>query len=59
MKLSYNDQSNRVQFVMKFKQKNNVTDCIGAVYVENEIELSWSIEPSVICDENQIRQRCD
>ena len=34
-----------------------MTDRIRAVYVENEIELSWLIEPSVEFDKNQIGQR--
>ena len=33
-----------------------MSDRIGTVYVENETKLSWSIEPGVVCDENQIRQ---
>lgn len=42
--------------MMKNKQENVVTDCTGVVYTENETELSWSIEPSAVCDENQIGQ---
>ena len=40
MKLSYSDRSDRVQFVTKTKQNNDVTDCIGVVYVETETKLS-------------------
>ena len=40
---------------MKTIQDNDVTDRIGAVYIEKEIEFSWLIELSAICDENQIR----
>lgn len=32
---------------------------IGVVYVENEIELSWPIEPSVVYEKNQTRQQRD
>ena len=39
-KLSYRDQSNQVQFVMKIRLNNDVTNRIGAIYVENETELS-------------------
>ena len=38
---------------MKTSQDNKVTNFIGAVYVENKIELSWPIGWSAICDENQ------
>ena len=34
----------------------DVTNRTGAVYVENDTELSWLIELSAMCDENQIRQ---
>ena len=37
-------------------QKQNwdvVTDCISAVYTENEIELLWPIKLVVVYDENQ------
>ena len=37
---------------MKTKQDNNVTDHIGAIHIENETMLSWSIEPGALCDEN-------
>lgn len=37
---------------MKNKQDNYMIDCIGAGYVENETELSWSIGPSVDHNEN-------
>ena len=33
-----------VRFVTKFKQDNNVFDCIGVVYAEIKTELSWPIE---------------
>ena len=31
----------------------------SAVYVENEIELSWPIRYGTDCDENWIEQLCD
>ena len=43
MILSYHDQLDRVQFVMKTRQDNDVTDSIGLVYVEIEIKLSGPI----------------
>ena len=30
-----------------------------AIYIENETELSWSIEQPMVYDENQRGQRCD
>ena len=42
-KLSYHFQSNRMQYVMKTKQDNNVIDHIGAIYNENNTNLhDWS-----------------
>lgn len=41
-----------VQSVKKTKQDNNLTNCIGTVYIENDTELLWLIGPYVVCDEN-------
>ena len=41
--------------MMKTRQDNDVTDHTGAIYVENNIELSWPIESGVVYDKNQIR----
>ena len=38
MKLICYDLSNRVWFVMKTKQDNDMTNCIGLVYVETKTE---------------------
>ena len=54
LKLSYPNQSDLVQFVMKSRHDNNVIDHTSLVYARNEIELSWSIEPSAVCDKIQI-----
>ena len=59
LKLNYRDLFEQVQFVMKTRQDNDVTNCIGAVYAENKIELSWLIRSSIDCDENHIWQLCD
>ena len=37
-------------FVTKVRQDNDVTECIGTNYVEIDIELSWPIWSSTICD---------
>ena len=41
---------------MYTREDNDVTSCIGALYAEKDIELSWSIGLGVDYDENQIRQ---
>lgn len=41
---------------MKTRQDNDMTEHIGVVYTKNDIELSWAIGLSVLCDENQKRQ---
>ena len=40
LKLNCRDLFEQVQFVMKIGQDNGVTNCTGAVYAKNEIELS-------------------
>ena len=37
---------------MTTRKNNDITDPIGAIYVEKKIELSWSIEPSVVYNKN-------
>lgn len=37
-------------FVTKVRHDNDVTECIGTNYVEIDIELSWVIWSSIICD---------
>lgn len=58
-KLNCPDQSNRVWYVTKKRQDNDMIYCIGMVYDGNAIEQSGSIGSGVIFDENQIRQGCD
>ena len=45
-KLSCRDQLDRVRFMMKTKQNNDVTDCTSVVYAKSDIELLWEIEPN-------------
>ena len=45
--------------MMKIRQDNDVTDPTGAVYVENNTELSWLIGLGANYDKNQIGQLCD
>ena len=40
--------------VTKTKQDNDVTDHIGVVYIESNIELSSLIESGIDCDESHI-----
>ena len=41
---------------MKTRHDNNVIDRIGAIYAENETELSWPIRPDAVYEENQMGQ---
>ena len=59
LKLNYRDISNRVQYVTKTKQDNNMIDRIGAVYTENKIEQLWLIGPSTTYNKNQTGQQYD
>ena len=53
-KLNYWDISNRVWYVNKTRQDNDMINPIGVVYTKNETELSWRIRPSETCE--KIRQ---
>lgn len=57
--LNCHDWLDQVQFLINIKENNDVIDPTGAIYVKNDIELSWSIEFGASCDENQIGQLCD
>lgn len=37
--MNYHDWSHRVQSVMKTEKDNNMTDHIGVIYIENDIEF--------------------
>lgn len=37
---------------MKIRQDNDMIDYVGAIYTENNTELSWLIKSSVDYDEN-------
>ena len=52
LKLNCYDLFDHVQFVMKSKQENDVTDYIDVVYTKNKTELSWPIRLGTICSEN-------
>ena len=59
MKLNYKDLSDKVSYMMKTRQENEITDCTGAVYAENKTKLSSPIRHGAVCDENKIGERCD
>ena len=42
-----------MRFVMKTRQDNDMTDCIGAFYAKKDIELLWPIGLDAVCDEYQ------
>ena len=54
--LNFHDPLDRVSPVTKTRYNNYVTDYKGTIYTENETKLLWSIEPSAVCDKNQIRK---
>ena len=43
MILNILDQSNNMQFMMKTRQDNAITNHKGLLHAKKEIELSWSI----------------
>ena len=45
--------------MMKTRQDNDLINHIGVVYVESDIELSWSTRRGAVYDENQRGQQCD
>ena len=59
MKQSCRNRSDQVWFVTKTKQDNDVTDQLGLVNVENDIELLGLIWQGIDCGENQIGQQRD
>ena len=52
LKLNYWDLLDRVWYVTKTRQDNDVTDRVDMFYVENDTKLSWPIGLSVVSDEN-------
>ena len=36
--------------MMKTRHNNDIIDCIGVVYAENKIDLSWTIRLGAIYD---------
>ena len=42
--------------MMNTRENNDIIDHIGVIYAKNDIELSWLIELSGDCNENQITQ---
>lgn len=59
MKLSYGNRLDRVWFMTKTRQDNDLIDRIGLVYAKNDIELSRLIWLTVIYDENETGQWLD
>ena len=52
MILNYHDWSNRVQSITNTRQDNDITNRIGATYIENDTELWWPNGSGADCDEN-------
>ena len=47
-KLNYRELSDQVQYVVKTRKDNNLTDYIGTLCIENDTEFSWLIELSAV-----------
>ena len=54
MILNCRDLSDRVLFVTKTRQDNDMTSYISVVYAKNETELLGPIELGAVCYQNQI-----
>ena len=52
IKLSCHEWSERVSYVTKIRQDNDVIDRTSVVYAKSDIELSWLIRLGAIYDEN-------
>ena len=57
--IELSNQSNRLWYVTKTKNDDNMIDWTGALNIENESELSWSIGLGAVCYENQTGQQHD
>ena len=53
-KQSFQDWLNQVRFVMKTRQDNDVTNCIGLVYAETNTQLSESSRLGAVYAERKL-----
>ena len=51
-KLYYRNRLNRVWYVTKTKQDNDMSNHTSAIYVENANKLLWPIKSSEVHDKN-------
>ena len=42
--------------MMKIRENNDMTDCIGVVYAKTQTQLSGPIKPGAVCYENKTEQ---
>ena len=59
MKLNCHDLFDRVWYVMKTRQDNDMIDHTCMIYVKNDNEISYRMGSSAICDKNKSGQRRD
>ena len=52
MILNYHYWSEQVQYVTITREDNDMFNCTGAIYANNDIKLSWFIGSGVDYDEN-------
>ena len=57
--LNCHDWLDQMQSIMKSREDNNVTNCIGVIFIEYNIELSRPIWLCEVYDEDETRQWCD
>ena len=55
--MNYREWSNQLQYVMKTRQDDDISDHTSVVYDGNKTKLPCPIELCAICDENQIGKR--
>lgn len=52
-KLNYHAWFDKVRYMTKTRQDNDMTDSTGVVYIDIEIDLSWLIEQDAVYHENK------
>ena len=55
MELSFCDRLDWVWSEIETSHDNDVTDHTSVAYIQNDIELLWSIRSGAVCDENQTK----
>ena len=59
LELNCHDWLDQMQSNTKSIENNDVTNCIGVIFIEYNIKLSRPIRLCEVYDEDETRQRCD